>query len=165
MQGWKQHDRAGGVFSRIFAVGLLIDSAQRFVPFADLYPNNLKMLFLREIKVLEARQCLEALVIPKRPALTRLQGLLAPLLHVAEMAFPQQLKTSIFKLFGYKTPDTGHGFGQTQCITLAFNRRAGLVVKQAGVQQEHPCKVPSHSGITSKSQERLPLCIGYEAFK
>jgi hypothetical protein len=46
------------------------------------------MLFLREIKVLEARQRLEALVIPKRHALTRLQGLLAPLLHVAEMAFP-----------------------------------------------------------------------------
>jgi len=59
------------------------------------------MLFLREIKVLEARQRLEALVIPKRQALTRLQGLLAPLLHVAEMTFPQQLKTSIFRLFGY----------------------------------------------------------------
>jgi len=44
---------------------------------------------------------LEALVIPKRQALTRLQGLLAPLLQVAEMAFPQQLKTSIFRLFGY----------------------------------------------------------------
>ena len=67
----------------------------------DVYPNYLKMLFLREIKVLEARQRLEALVIPKRQALTRLQGLLAPLLHVAEMAFPQQLKTSIFKLIGY----------------------------------------------------------------
>jgi hypothetical protein len=66
-----------------------------------LYPNNLKMLFLREIKVLEARQPLEALVIPKRQGLTRLQALLAPLLHAAEMAFPQQLKTSIFKLFGY----------------------------------------------------------------
>ncbi len=66
-----------------------------------IYPNNLKMLFLREIKVLEARQRLEALVIPKRQALTRLQGLLAPLLHMAEMAFPQQLKTSIFKLIGY----------------------------------------------------------------
>jgi len=49
----------------------------------------LKMLFLREIKVLEARQRLEALVIPKRQALTRLQGLLAPLLQVAEMAFLQ----------------------------------------------------------------------------
>jgi hypothetical protein len=59
------------------------------------------MLFLREIKVLEARQRLEALVIPKRQALTRLQGLLAPLLHLPEMAFSQQLKTSIFRLFGY----------------------------------------------------------------
>jgi len=58
------------------------------------------MLFLREIKVLEARQRLETLVIPKRQALTRLQGLLAPWLHVAEMTFPQQLKTSIFRLFG-----------------------------------------------------------------
>ncbi len=52
--------------------------------------------------MLEARQRLEALVIPKRQALTRLQVLLAPLLQVAEMAFPQQLKTSIFRLFGYK---------------------------------------------------------------
>jgi len=51
--------------------------------------------------VLEARQRLEALVIPKRQALTRLQGLLAPLLDIAEMAFPQQLKTSILRLFGY----------------------------------------------------------------
>ncbi len=51
--------------------------------------------------MLEARQRLEALVIPKRQALTRLQGLLAPLLQVAEMAFPQQLKTSIFRLIGY----------------------------------------------------------------
>jgi hypothetical protein len=59
------------------------------------------MLFLREIKVLEARQRLEALVIPKRQALTRLQGLLAPLLQVTDMAFPQQLKMSIFRLFGY----------------------------------------------------------------
>jgi len=39
---------------------------------------------------------------PKHPTATlRLQGLLAPLLHVADMAFPQQLKMSIFKLFGY----------------------------------------------------------------
>jgi hypothetical protein len=60
------------------------------------------MLFLREIKVLEARQQLEALVIPKRQGLTRLQGFLAPWRHMAEMAFPQQLKTSIFRLFGYK---------------------------------------------------------------
>jgi len=59
------------------------------------------MLFLREIKVLEARQHLEALVIPKRQVLTRLQGLLGPLLKVVEMAFPQQLKTSIFRLLGY----------------------------------------------------------------
>jgi len=59
------------------------------------------MLFLLEIKVLEARQRLEALVIPKRQALKRLQGLLAPLLEVDEMAFPQQLKTSIFRLIGY----------------------------------------------------------------
>jgi len=59
------------------------------------------MLFLREIKVLEARQRLEALVIPKRQALTLHQALLAPLLHVAEMAFLPQLKTSIFRLFGY----------------------------------------------------------------
>jgi len=66
-----------------------------------IYPNNLKMLFLREIKVLEARQRLEALVIPKRQALTRHQALLAPLLHVAQIAFPQQLKTSIFRLIGY----------------------------------------------------------------
>jgi hypothetical protein len=29
------------------------------------YPNNVKMLFLREIKVLEARQRLEAFVVPK----------------------------------------------------------------------------------------------------
>ncbi len=43
--------------------------------------------------MLEARQRLEALVTPKRQALTRLQGLLAPLLHLAEMAFPQQVKT------------------------------------------------------------------------
>jgi len=64
------------------------------------------MLFLREIKVLEARQRLEALVIPKRQALTRLRGLLAPLLHVAEMAFPQQFKTSIFRLFGYIPANT-----------------------------------------------------------
>jgi len=49
------------------------------------------MRFQREIKGLEARQRLEALVIPKRQALTRLQGLLAPLLHRAEMAFLQQL--------------------------------------------------------------------------
>jgi hypothetical protein len=41
-------------------------------------PNNLKMRFQREIKGLEARQRLEALVIPKRQALTRLQALLAP---------------------------------------------------------------------------------------
>jgi hypothetical protein len=61
----------------------------------------LKMLFLREIKVLEARQRLEALVIPKRQTLTRLQGLLAPLLHIAEIDLLQQLKTSIFRLFGY----------------------------------------------------------------
>jgi hypothetical protein len=60
------------------------------------------MLFLREIKVLEARQRLEALVIPKRQALTRHQALLAPLLHVAQLAFPPQLKTSIFRLIGYK---------------------------------------------------------------
>jgi len=59
------------------------------------------MLFLREIKGLEARQRLEALVIPKRQALTRHQGLLAPLLHVAKIAFLQQLKTSIFRLLGY----------------------------------------------------------------
>jgi Pyruvate/2-oxoacid:ferredoxin oxidoreductase delta subunit len=59
------------------------------------------MLFLREIKVLEARQRLEALVIPKRQVLTRLQELLAPSMHVTQMAFPQQLKTSIFRLFGY----------------------------------------------------------------
>jgi len=52
--------------------------------------------------VLEARQRLEALVIPKRQALTRHQAFLAPLLYVAEMAFPPQLKTSIFRLFGYK---------------------------------------------------------------
>jgi hypothetical protein len=45
----------------------------------DVYPNNLKMLFLREIKVLEARQRLEALVVPKRQALTRHQALLAAL--------------------------------------------------------------------------------------
>jgi len=51
--------------------------------------------------VLEARQPLEALVIPKRQGLTRHQGLLAPLLHLAEMTFPQQLKTSIFRLLGY----------------------------------------------------------------
>jgi hypothetical protein len=56
---------------------------------------------LREIKVLEARQRLEALVIPKRQALRRLQGLLAPSLYLAEIAFPQLLKTSIFRLFGY----------------------------------------------------------------
>jgi len=68
----------------------------------DIYPNNLKMLFLREIKVLEARQRLEALVIPKRQGITRLQGLLAPWRHMAEIAFRQQLKTSIFRLFGYK---------------------------------------------------------------
>ena len=43
-----------------------------------LYPNDLKMRFQREIKVLEARQRLEALVVPKRQALTRHQGLLAP---------------------------------------------------------------------------------------
>jgi hypothetical protein len=60
------------------------------------------MLFLREIKVLEARQRLEALVIPKRQALTRLQGLLAPLLHVAEMTFPQQIKTSVCNDVGYR---------------------------------------------------------------
>jgi len=60
------------------------------------------MLFLREIKGLEARRRLEALVIPKRQALTWLQGLLAPLLlHRAVLIFPKQLKTSIFKLFGY----------------------------------------------------------------
>jgi hypothetical protein len=59
------------------------------------------MLFLREIKVLEARQRLEALVIPKRQGLTRHQGLLAPLLNLAEMPFAPQLKTSIFKLYGY----------------------------------------------------------------
>ena len=47
--------------------------------------------------MLEARQRLEALVIPKQQALTRLQGLLAPLLRVAEMAFLQLLKTSIFR--------------------------------------------------------------------
>ncbi len=51
--------------------------------------------------MLEARQRLEALVIPKRQALTRLQGLLGPLVKVAEMAFPQQLKTSIFRFLGY----------------------------------------------------------------
>jgi len=50
--------------------------------------------------VLEARQRLEALVIPRRQALTRVQGLLAALLYVAEMAFPQQLKTSNFRLIG-----------------------------------------------------------------
>jgi hypothetical protein len=60
------------------------------------------MLFLREIKVFEARQPLEALVIPKRQGLTRHQGLLASLLHITEMAFLQHLKTSIFRLFGYK---------------------------------------------------------------
>jgi len=38
-------------------------------------PNQLEDAFLREIKVLEARQPLEALVIPKRQGLTRLQGL------------------------------------------------------------------------------------------
>ena len=43
-----------------------------------IYPINLKMRFQREIKVLEARQRLEALVVPKRQALTRHQGLLAP---------------------------------------------------------------------------------------
>jgi hypothetical protein len=37
------------------------------------------MLFLREIKVLEARLRLEALVVPKRQALTRHQALLAAL--------------------------------------------------------------------------------------
>ena len=36
MQSGEQADRAGGVFSRIFAAGLLSDSAQRFVPLADL---------------------------------------------------------------------------------------------------------------------------------
>jgi len=61
----------------------------------------LKILFLRETKVLEARQRLEALVIPKRQALTRLQGLLAPLLQVTQIAFQLQLKTSIFRLIGY----------------------------------------------------------------
>jgi len=45
------------------------------------------MRFLREIKGLEARQRLEALVIPKRQALTRLQGLLAPSMHVAKNGF------------------------------------------------------------------------------
>jgi hypothetical protein len=59
------------------------------------------MLFLREIKGLEARQRLEALVIPKRQALTRLQGLLAPLIQLAEMVFSPQIKTSIFRLIGY----------------------------------------------------------------
>jgi len=59
------------------------------------------MRFQLEIKGLEARLRLEALVTPKRQALTRYQALLAPLLHVAEMAFPQQLKTSIFRLLGY----------------------------------------------------------------
>jgi plasmid maintenance system killer protein len=53
-------------------------------------PKQLKMRFQREIKGLEARQRLEALVIPKRQALTRLQGLLATLRHRAEMAFLQQ---------------------------------------------------------------------------
>jgi len=77
------------------------------------------MLFLREIKVLEARQRLEALVIPKRQALTRLQGLLALLLHVAEMTLPQQLKTSIFRLFGYikqHRSDYAKTAGSDQCI-------------------------------------------------
>jgi len=68
---------------------------------ACIYPNNLKILFLREIKVLEVRQSLEALVILKRQALTQLQGLLAPSLHVAKMAFLQPLKTSFFMWFGY----------------------------------------------------------------
>jgi len=36
------------------------------------------MRFQREIKGLEARQRLEALVVPNRQALTRLQALLAP---------------------------------------------------------------------------------------
>jgi hypothetical protein len=40
-----------------------------------LYPINLKMLFLRVRKVLETRQRLEALVIPKRQALTQFQAL------------------------------------------------------------------------------------------
>ena len=40
-----------------------------------LYPINLKMLFLRVSKVLETRQRLEALVIPKRQALTQYQAL------------------------------------------------------------------------------------------
>jgi hypothetical protein len=62
------------------------------------------MRIQREIKGLEARQRLEALVVPKRQALTRHQTLLAPLLHVAEMAFPQQSKTSIFRLFEYRCP-------------------------------------------------------------
>lgn len=34
--------------------------------FKALYPNNLKMRFQQEIKVLEARQRLEALVVPKQ---------------------------------------------------------------------------------------------------
>jgi hypothetical protein len=59
------------------------------------------MLFLGEIKGLEARQRLEALVIPKRQALTRLQGLFTPLIQLAEMVFSTQIKTSIFRLFGY----------------------------------------------------------------
>jgi len=76
------------------------------------------MLFFREIKVLEARQRLEALVIPKRPTLTLLQGLLAPLLHLAEMAFPQHLKTSIFRLFGYINPR--HSFFAAISLLIIF---------------------------------------------
>ena len=59
------------------------------------------MLFLREIKGLEARQRLEALVIPKRQALTQRQGLLAPPSNSVVVIFLEQLKTSIFRLFGY----------------------------------------------------------------
>ena len=93
-----------------------------------MYPNNLKMLFLREIKVLEARQRLEALVIPKRQALTRHQALLAPLLHKAQIAFPQQLKTSIFRLIGYITKQFDSLFSSPRLsrVLLAkvlFNRR------------------------------------------
>jgi hypothetical protein len=78
------------------------------------------MLFLREIKALEARQRLEALVIPKRQALTRLQGLLAPLLHITEMAFLKQLKTSIFRLFGYRPCRRIQPLFAKHCIVTKF---------------------------------------------
>jgi hypothetical protein len=47
--------------------------------------------------MLEARQRLEALVIPKRQALTRVQGLFAPLLHGAKSAFLSRLGISTKK--------------------------------------------------------------------